>query len=51
MRFKTKEALSGDSGVGWNWVVASVVPGDREGQTEEDVHEARGRSPGWEPGT
>lgn len=50
MRFETKEALSGDAGVGWNSVVASVVPGDREGQTEKDVHEARNSS-GWEPGT
>lgn len=37
--------------MGWNWVVASVVPGDRGGQTEEDKHEGRSRSPGQEPGT
>lgn len=51
MRFETTEPLSGDGGVSWNWVVASVVPGDREGPTEKDVHEARNRNPGWEPGT
>lgn len=26
--------------------MASVVPGDRGGQTEEDKHEGRSRSPG-----
>lgn len=31
LRFQTKERLSGDAGVSWNWVVASVAPGNIRG--------------------
>lgn len=30
--------------MGWDWVMASVVTEDREGQNEEGKLEARGRS-------
>lgn len=40
---KQKKQETGED-AGRDWVVASVVPGDSEGQPEEDKHKARGRS-------
>lgn len=42
---KQKKQETGED-AGRDWVVASVVPGDSEGQPEGDKHKARGRSGG-----